>query len=239
MFRTKRIPARAVFKLQYRVNGILTMNDNEKNQETDEIKIHVKPDDAADGPEKTSAAGMDEDRALEELSNEELIERIEGLQQESRKNYDLFLRSQAEMENMKKRHQKEKGEWRLFANEKLIKELLPAVDNLQMAIEHSRREPSMEALREGLELTIKGLMQALNNAGLDEVRTQGETFDPCFHEAISMAEDASRKPGEVLQELQKGYVLNERLIRPALVIVNKGESGEQDPTGAVCEADKE
>ena len=81
----------------------------------------------------------------------------------------------------------------------------------------------MDALREGVELTLKGLKDTLVKSGLEQVKTEGEAFDPCFHEAVSQQEDKSVEAGMVLYELQKGYILNQRLIRPAMVVVSKGK----------------
>lgn len=168
---------------------------------------------------------IDEERPLEEYSREELIESARKLREDKDETFELFLRSQAEMENMKKRHQKEKKDWQRFANEKLIKEILPVLDNLETALCHTAEGKCVDALQEGVELTIKGLRGALERAGVQEVKTEGENFDPCFHEAISVQEDPNREAGKILIELQKGYVLNDRLIRPALVVVNKESSG--------------
>ncbi|MCF8062204.1 MAG: nucleotide exchange factor GrpE [Deltaproteobacteria bacterium] len=167
-----------------------------------------------------------EDPDLEELSREALIEHVQALRKSRDEISDRHLRTQAEMENMKKRHRKEIKDWQRFANEKLIKEILPVMDNLEMAIGHTGEENALEALREGVELTLKGLREALGRAGVQKVETEGEDFDPNYHEAISVQEDPNRAAGTVLHELQKGYVLNSRLIRPALVIVNQGTSGE-------------
>ncbi len=167
----------------------------------------------------------DEDKPLEEYTREELIDSVRKLRESKKEAFELYLRSQAEMENMKKRHQKEKKDWQRFANENLIKEILPVLDNLETALCHTSDETCVTALQEGVELTLKGLHGALERAGVQEVKTKGEDFDPCYHEAISMQEDPNLETGKVLKELQKGYILNERLIRPALVVVNKESSG--------------
>lgn len=168
----------------------------------------------------------EEEGNLEDLSREALIEQVRSLRQSRDEISDRHLRLQAEMENLKKRHQREKKDWRRFANEKLIKEILPVVDNLESALSHAADANAVEALREGVELTLKGLREALGRAGVERVETEGETFDPSFHEAISVQEDPNRAAGAILHEMQKGYVLNGRLIRPAMVVVNQGTSGE-------------
>jgi len=160
-------------------------------------------------------------RALDELTKEEVLRKIQELQKESEKNYDLYLRSQAEMENVKKRNRKEKEDYLKFANENLIKEMLPVLDNLEKALSHSENENTVHALKEGIHLTLRGLKDILSKSGLEEVKALGEPFDPCFHEAVSEMDDPKAKPGIVITELQKGYVLNSRLIRPAMVVVNR------------------
>jgi molecular chaperone GrpE len=167
------------------------------------------------------------DKALDKLTKEELLQKIQELQKESEKNHDLYLRSQAEMENMKKRNRKEKEDWLKFANESLIKETLPVLDNLEKALSHSENENTVQALKEGIRLTLKGMKDTLSKSGLEEVKALGEPFDPCFHEAVSEMDDPKAKPGVVITELQKGYVLNSRLIRPAMVVVNRQKAGQQ------------
>jgi molecular chaperone GrpE len=160
-------------------------------------------------------------KALDGLTQEELLERARELQKESEKNYDLYLRSQAEMENLRKRNRKEREDYLKFSNESLIKEMLPVLDNLEKALSHSKNENTVHALKEGIHLTLKGLKDTLSKSGLEEVKALGEPFDPCFHEAVSEMDDPKAKPGIVLTELQKGYTLNTRLIRPAMVVVNR------------------
>jgi molecular chaperone GrpE len=177
-------------------------------------------------------AGVSEqgDRSLDQLTKEELLEKLQELQKESEKNYDLYLRSQAEMENVKKRNRKDKEDWLKFATESLIKEILPVLDNLEKALSHSKNENTVHALKEGIHLTIKGLKDTLSKSGLGEVKALGEPFDPCFHEAVSEMDDPKAKPGIVIKELQKGYTLNSRLIRPAMVVVNRQKpSHKADP----------
>ncbi|MGD8229516.1 MAG: nucleotide exchange factor GrpE [Desulfobacteraceae bacterium] len=163
-----------------------------------------------------------DEKPLEKMTKAELLEKIAELQEASQKNHDLYLRSEAEIENIKKRNRKDKEEWVKYANETLIKEILPVMDNLEMAISHSQQENSIQALKEGVELTLKGLRDVLGKSGLEEVKAEGEPFDPSYHHAVSELADENVEPGIILQELQKGYVLKKRLIRPAMVIVSKG-----------------
>ncbi len=201
--------------------GVMRMN----------TKIEVKTDKDSEGEKTIQGLGSPvedtqkaDEKPLEKMTKAELLERINELQQETEKNHDLYLRSEAEIENIKKRNQKDKEDWVKYANESLIKEILPVMDNLEMAISHSQNENSVQALREGVELTLKGLRDALGKSGLEEVIAEGEPFDPNYHHAVSEQVDESVEAGVILQELQRGYTLNKRLIRPAMVIVSKGSA---------------
>jgi molecular chaperone GrpE len=163
-------------------------------------------------------------KELEAPTREQLLDQIEELRKTSEKNYDLYVRAQAEIENIKKRNKREKEDWLKYANENLIKDMLPSLDSLEKALAHANNEKALDALKEGVSLTLKGLKDALSKSGVEEVRAKGETFDPCFHEAVSQIENGHVKPGTIVEELQKGYLFNKRLIRPAMVVVSKSES---------------
>lgn len=194
---------------------------DEKAGEDSRVEIGVAHDET---PAKKNKEPKE--KPLEKSSKAELIEKIKTLQEESKKNYDLFLRSEADSENMKKRNKKEKEAWIKYANEKLIKDILPVLDNLENAIAHSKNENSFQALSEGVELTLKGLKDTLIKSGLEEIKAQDESFDPCYHHAVSELEDEKVEAGVICQELQKGYTFNQRLIRPAMVVVSKGKTGD-------------
>ncbi len=198
--------------------------DEKGMQEEQAVKVTIN----REAVEAAKAQGDEEpgEKSFEELPKSELIEKYSRLQEEKAEAFDLYLRSQAEMENVRKRARKEKEDWLKYANESLIKELLPVLDNLEQAIHHTNDQKSIDALREGVELTLKGLKDSLKKSGLEELEAQGEAFDPCYHEAVSEIEDKEVKPGTVLHELQKGYLLNQRLIRPAKVVVSRG--GDED-----------
>lgn len=188
---------------------------------------------------ESAPAGAAEEKHLEKMTKAEMIEAVKELREKADKHYDLYLRLLADMENVKKRNAKEREEWHKFANEGLIKEILPVVDNLEKAIIHSQGQNGLHTLMEGVELTLKGLKDALTRSGVQEVEALGVPFDPCFHEAVSQLEDQEVEAGVVLQELQKGYILNGRLIRPSMVVVSGGrgmQSQKQDepPDSASC-----
>jgi molecular chaperone GrpE len=197
------------------------MNDKRKQVVENEGK---KPESGDHDAAKTDEMKEIEEKPLEKMSEADLLTEINEFREKSEKNYDLYLRSQAEIENIIKRNKKEKEDWIKYSNETLIKELLTVLDNLEMAIAHSTDESSVKALREGVELTLKGLRSTLSKSGLEEVSSLGKPFDPNFHHAVSEQVDEKTESGTVLSEFQKGYLLNQRLIRPAMVVISKQKS---------------
>jgi len=165
---------------------------------------------------------------LEEMDRPQLVEKVKELQETASRNYDLYMRSQAEIENLKKRFQRDKEELAKFSNESLVKQLLPVIDSLEKAIAHAENDDSLDALKQGVELTLKSLRETLEKAGLEEVKAVGGQFDPNYHEAMGAQEVPDHAPGAVVQEFQKGYLLNNRLIRPAMVMVNKKREQSQE-----------
>jgi molecular chaperone GrpE len=144
---------------------------------------------------------------------------------------DRHLRLAAEFDNFKRRTLRERQELLSYANENLIKELLPTVDNLERALQHARLaegEEATRALREGVELTFRSLVSALENAGVTRVEAEGRDFDPQVHEAVQRIPTEEVPPGRVVEVLQPGYTLKGRLLRPALVAVStKPPSGSE------------
>jgi len=155
------------------------------------------------------------------LPQEETLEaKLEAKEKEAQDNYDRFLRLSAEFENFKKRMEKEKTDAYKFGTENLIKELLPVLDNLERAIDHGEAKDP-QGLLEGVDMTLKGFLTTLEKIGVSPVDATGKEFDPNLHEAVMVQEDAHHPAGTVLTQLQKGYTLHNRLIRPAMVVVSK------------------
>jgi len=159
----------------------------------------------------------------EEIEKEiqELKIKLEEKEKEAKENYDRMLRLAADLENYKKRALKEKEDWRKFANEDLIKAILPFVDNLERAVNHAEKVEDANVLIEGVRLTLQQLHQTLNKFGVSPVESVGKPFDPTIHEAMVVIETDQHEPNQVLEEFQKGYFLNDRLLRPATVSVAK------------------
>jgi molecular chaperone GrpE len=147
--------------------------------------------------------------------------KLEEKGREARENYDRFLRIAADLENFKKRAAKEKEDYLKFGNEDLIKAILPFVDNLERAVNHAQKVEDTGVMIEGVRLTIQQIHQALNRFGLSSFESVGKPFDPAVHEAMLAVETDQHEPHQVLEEFQKGYRLNDRLLRPATVSVSK------------------
>ncbi len=157
----------------------------------------------------------------------ELDERIRECE-EHKSNY---LRARADLDNYRKRAEKEKTDFAAYANEKLMTELLPVIDNFERALAHAGDEgKNAESITAGVKLIMDQLKGVLVKAGLAEVGAAGERFDPNIHHAISHASKPGAEPGTIVEEFQKGYMLKGRLLRPAMVSV-AGDGGEDSGGG--------
>ncbi|HCU87386.1 MAG TPA: nucleotide exchange factor GrpE [Verrucomicrobiales bacterium] len=141
---------------------------------------------------------------------------------------ERLLRLQADFENFRKRAQREKDEARQFANQSLIEKQLPILDNFEMAL--AAAKDADPALRDGVQMIYDQLLGILRDSGVETIDATGEDFDPNLHEAISQQETTEAEPGTVVEQVQRGYRLHERLVRPARVVVAKApEAAEQSP----------
>lgn len=197
---------------------MVRMDVEEEKKPTEETVNGALEDENA---EAESPKEVEAETDLSDMTKDQLIEKVEEIQATADQNLDKYMRSQAEMENMKKRFQKDKQDLVKFGNETLLKQLLPVADNMEKALDHSDDKNALKALREGVELTLKGFLSVLEKSGVAPVEALGNAFDPNFHEAILEQEDPDAEPGTVISEFQKGYTLNQRLLRPAMVVVSK------------------
>jgi molecular chaperone GrpE len=158
----------------------------------------------------------------QEQGEAETISELELVKAEARENFDKLLRLAAEFENYKKRAEKERSTALKYAEESMIKELLPALDNLERAVEQGRSAENPGLLLEGVELTLKGLTDTLAKFGLKPVQAVDAPFDPNYHEALAMEVSEETPANHIIREFQKGYLYKDRLIRAAKVLVSKG-----------------
>ena len=153
--------------------------------------------------------------------SERLHQQLELKEQEAKENYDRFLRQTAELENFKKRAAREKAEAIRYANESVIRDLLPVIDNLERAVEHAQEVGNGKPLVEGVEMVLKSFLDVLARHGVTLISAKGQSFDPEKHEAIAQIETDQVEPNTVVEEHHKGYYLLDRLLRPSLVSVAK------------------
>ncbi|MGQ4583686.1 nucleotide exchange factor GrpE [Lysobacter sp. F60174L2] len=147
-----------------------------------------------------------------------LAAELEAVQAELAQLREDTLRDRADLENQRKRLERERDTARKFANERLLAELLPVIDSLEAGLAAAGEDAV--ALRQGIELTLKQLLKVTADNGLVEVNPAGQPFNPDHHQAMSTVDSAEHPPGHVVQVYQKGWLLNERLLRPALVVVS-------------------
>ncbi len=164
---------------------------------------------------------LEEDKRERFKEIEELKRKLEEKEKEVKEHYDRLLRVAADFENYKKRAAREKEEWTKFANEDLIKGILPFIDNLERAVNHSEKTEDYQSLVEGIKLTVQQLLNTLNKFGVSLIQSLGKPFNPAVHQAMLLVETDQHEPNQVVEEFQKGYLLNERLLRPATVSVSK------------------
>ncbi len=227
------------------------MADNEKTTEEtlkeeagagEEKSAETGPADGTEAAtEAPEGAAAEEPPAQEPIAPEEPVEteeteeevdplketeaKLAAAETATKEAHDRMLRHSAELDNYKKRSQRETVEFRKFANEALIKELLSVVDNLERAIASSPADNAeSDCLMEGVDLTLKEILKVFEKFSVKPVDAEGKPFDPNFHQAVMQEASDEHPEGTVLKELQKGYLLHDRLIRPAMVVVSKAKA---------------
>ena len=182
----------------------------------------------ADQPETPST----DQEAEESDENSQQNEEVTGLSHQLlEKNEELhalndkYLRLAAEFDNYKRRVQRDQSDTIRFANERLFKDLLPTLDNLERALQSGGREQALiEGLLEGVELTYKHFLDTLQKMGMKQVASVGELFDPAKHQAVGQVESLTVPENVIVDEYQKGYFLHDRILRPAMVTVAKAQT---------------
>jgi molecular chaperone GrpE len=184
-----------------------------KRARKDSIK---EPSDFQDKPEKEKISEKEDDLTI----------KLKEKDKEAAENYDKYIRTVAELENIKKRAAREKADSIKYGNENLIKDILPMVDSLDRALKQAGNAGDIEAFRKGLKLVQDQLHSCLEKHGVEQIECLDQTFDPNFHEAMFQIESDTHKDNQIVDELEKGYLLNGRLLRPAKVTVCKQAKNE-------------
>jgi len=163
------------------------------------------------------------EKSTELLSHPELLQKLDETKKKADDNWERLLRMQADAENLQRRNEREIANAHKYALEKFASELLPIVDSLELSISNVPKDANQDsqAIIEGVELTLKMFYTSLEKFGIKQVNPINQPFNPEFEQAIAVQVDPAVKPGTVLSVLQKGYTLNNRLLRPALVTVSK------------------
>ncbi|WP_126454575.1 nucleotide exchange factor GrpE [Sulfuriflexus mobilis] len=172
--------------------------------------------------ENTTAAESAETGNTTGQGEQDHLMLLEDARAKADEHWNLYLRTQAELENLRRRAERDVQNAHKFGLEKFVNELLPVMDSMELGMDAANAEDEAVApLLEGMGLTLKMFQSVLEKMGVTAVNPQNEAFNPEFHQAMSMQETADAEPNTVLAVMQKGYVLNERLVRPAMVVVSK------------------
>ncbi|HHM3771371.1 TPA: nucleotide exchange factor GrpE [Staphylococcus aureus] len=200
----------------------------EKNTEStvEETNIKQNIDDSVEQAEESK--GHLQDEAIEETSDENVIEEIDPkdqkineLQQLADENEEKYLRLYAEFENYKRRIQKENEINKTYQAQRVLTDILPAIDNIERALKIEGDDETFKSLQKGVQMVHESLINALKDNGLEVIKTEGEAFDPNIHQAVVQDDNLDFESGEITQELQKGYKLKDRVLRPSMVKVNQ------------------
>ena len=215
-------------------------------KEKHELQEEARGDDEVTAPTaeqpETDSADMATEETLENVQgNEEVTspdKQLLEITEELHTLNDKYLRLAAEFDNYKRRVQRDQRDTIRFANEKLFKDLLPTLDNLERALQSGREQTQIEGLLEGVDLTYKHFLDTLQKMGIKQVTSIGEVFDPAQHQAVGQVESTTMPENIVVDEYQKGYFLHDRILRPAMVTVAKAkpepgdEKGQESKEGA-------
>jgi molecular chaperone GrpE len=201
-----------------------------------EVDVEASEEAASEAESPEAAEAPEEAVELADLSKAELFKDAENAREEAAKFRDAALRAEAEMQNVRRRASKDVEHAHKFGAEKLIQNLLPVIDSLEKALESSElvkdldQDHSAKAVLDGVGLCHKMFLDTLGKENVAVVDPHGEPFDPNLHQAMSMVENPDMEPNSVVAVIQKGYQLNGRLVRPAMVMVSKGVSPSIDET---------
>ncbi|MDA8140250.1 MAG: nucleotide exchange factor GrpE [Desulfobacteraceae bacterium] len=195
--------------------------------------METAPVDGEEIVQEVAGSGQEQsdDAAAEDKPKDDTAAQLAAARQEAQNNYDRLLRATADFENYKKRTAREMQDLVKYANERILKELLAVVDNLERAIESAAGSRCADdPLLKGVDLTLNETLKILDRHQVSPIKAIGEPFDPNFHQAMMQEAADDQPPNTVVKELQKGYKIHDRLLRPALVSVSKAGNAKTDTT---------
>lgn len=188
----------------------------------------VTTDDTAPADDHSEAPRTSGDDTAENTQGNSLEAKLESAENKAQENYDRLLRLSAEFDNYKKRTSREMRDMVKYANEKFVVELLSVVDNLERAIDSASSDNADDPLLQGVQLTLSEVLKMLERQNVKAVEAIGSLFDPNFHQAMMQEEVDDQPTNTVIREMQKGYTMHDRLIRPAMVVVSKSKPADGD-----------
>ncbi|MCI2947657.1 molecular chaperone GrpE [Staphylococcus caledonicus] len=194
-----------------------TTENTEENETTNEETSSVENAETATVENDNS---QDSDES-EETSVDPKDEEIQQLQLKANENEEKYLRLYAEFENYKRRIQKENETNKKYQSQRVLTDILPTIDNIERALQIEGSDESFKSLQKGVQMVHESLLRALQENGLEEIESEGQEFDPNYHQAVVQDDNPDFKSGEITQELQKGYKLKDRVLRPSMVKVNQ------------------
>jgi molecular chaperone GrpE len=204
------------------------------------IKIHTNFDETASEDKKAEKSDSNKKDVKTMDPLKEMEEKVESLKNEAAESHDRLLRLAAEFENYKKRSAREMNDFRKFANESFVKAMLPVVDNLDRAIESSSNDKhANSSVVEGVNMTLREILKVFEQYGIKPFESLGKTFDPSLHQAVMQEDDEAYPENTVSKELQKGYMIHDRLLRPAMVVVSKKKAEPENHETSAQKEEKE
>lgn len=210
-------PLRGLTSLSQATDGTPNCSSIMADESRDQNEAALDNEESAREPEAAEAPDVTEDPSeIDQLRTD-----LDVAREEARHNHELYLREAAETENYKKRVTREKQDAIRYANESLVRDLLPVIDDLERAALHTPADGNAQALTDGIELVLKGCLEALQKHAVTPVEAKGKPFDPEKHEAYTQVETDAYEANTVVGEVHRGYYLADRLLRPSLVSVAK------------------
>ena len=207
--------------------------DNAAEKENVNVKDTQEQDKKADAATSESKAKPSpKAKSVDNAELDALRAKLEEAEKQLEEQQAEALRSRADLENTRKRLERDVQNAHKFALEKFAQELLPVIDSLEMGLQAVKADGAdLSKVREGTELTLKMFTDCVGKFGIEQVKAEGESFNPDLHQAMSIQEVADKAPNTVLAVMQQGYTLQGRLIRPAMVVVSKAVAGADDQKG--------
>ncbi|MCG1469428.1 nucleotide exchange factor GrpE [Staphylococcus epidermidis] len=200
-----------------------SVNNTEEdfNVETEDNQNDTNIENSVSNTDNSEANASDSEESIKDEESESQDTKIKELEKLANDNEEKYLRLYAEFENYKRRIQKENQINATYKAQGVLTDILPSIDNIERALQIEGDDESFKSLQKGVQMVHESLLRALKDNGLEEILAEGKEFDPNLHQAVVQDDNPDFKSGEVTQELQKGYKLKDRVLRPSMVKVNQ------------------